>query len=344
MCVMCGYIGSRSAAPLLLAAGKRMEGLWSGYYTGIGVLGPDGVLRSHKTTGCSAVWEQRFSTDDLPGTTGLFHSRTGSGGDSSRAHPFVSADGSVLCVSQGSTGIFSGNGAELDALGNSLLDSGVHFSSADFHPQTRRSPSLKDGSQVHISDLAVETAASACRSCGDPLLAVRETALKIREESVTLYLFRDRPGHIYIANMNQRMCVCFSGDGAHLSTCALAFGTERRRLIEVPPDSVSDVTAETFSTFPLSKEFSVDTRIPCGLRESVLRWIRENPGTLLAHVTDHAAAPLFPGGGLEMRAAATYGVFEELYYDGLLNLKTVFAPGVGEDRSIRTLISLKGNN
>lgn len=54
MCEMCAYIGrERSAAPILLAQGKRMEGLWSGFCTGIGVQDADGTLRMHKTLGYS---------------------------------------------------------------------------------------------------------------------------------------------------------------------------------------------------------------------------------------------------------------------------------------------------
>ena len=95
MCVLCGYIGKEPAAPILLRMGERMQGLWSGYYTGIGTLGDDGIIRHYKTTGYSRHWRERFSTDDLPGTMGFFHSRTNSGGDAKYAHPFVSSDGST---------------------------------------------------------------------------------------------------------------------------------------------------------------------------------------------------------------------------------------------------------
>ena len=64
MCVLCGYIGRReAAASVLLRMGERMQGLWSGFYTGIGVLGNDGVIRHRKTTGYSKYWRERFSTD-----------------------------------------------------------------------------------------------------------------------------------------------------------------------------------------------------------------------------------------------------------------------------------------
>ena len=82
MCVLCAYISRETqAAPLLLESGERIQGLWSGFYTGIGILGDDGVIRHRKTTGYSRYWRERFSTDELPGRMGFFHSRTKSGGD-----------------------------------------------------------------------------------------------------------------------------------------------------------------------------------------------------------------------------------------------------------------------
>jgi len=345
MCVMCAYVGKKKqAAPLLLESGKRIEGLWSGYYTGIGVLGNDGVIRNHKTTGCSKCWESRFSVEELPGTVGFFHSRTNSGGDSRYAHPFLSADGSVLLISQGSGGHFKADQQKLVEIGNRLLDQNTRFSSADYNAATQKYPNLKDGSQVHASDLVTEYAADACKRLGDPFAAVHETASVLREESVSLFLFRDWPEHIYVANMNQRLCLHFQDDGAFLSTCALALGDTRRRLLEIPPNSVSEVTAGTIKVEPLAQDIVVDTRIPAGLLESFIRYLSQHPSSLLAHITDNAIAPHYTGERIEMRAAAAYDIFERLYYDGMLKLENTHLPGAGKDQSISALISLNNSH
>ena len=144
MCVLCGYIGKEPAAPVLLRMGERMQGLWSGYYTGIGTLGDDGVIRHHKTTGYSRHWRERFSTDSLPGTMGFFHSRTNSGGDAKYAHPFVSSDGSAMLVSQGSSGVFAEREQEIVDIANMLLDNGIRFASADSTLTYKKYPVLKD--------------------------------------------------------------------------------------------------------------------------------------------------------------------------------------------------------
>ena len=35
MCVWCAYSGKRQAADVLIECGERIEGLWSGFYTGL---------------------------------------------------------------------------------------------------------------------------------------------------------------------------------------------------------------------------------------------------------------------------------------------------------------------
>ncbi len=329
---------------MLLEAGKRIEGLWSGYYTGIGVLGNDGVIRNHKTTGCSKCWEARFSVEELPGTVGFFHSRTNSGGDSRYAHPFLSADGSVLLISQGSSGYFKSDQQKLVEIGNRLLDKNTSFSSADYNASTQKYPNLKDGSQVHVSDLVTGYAAEVCKRLGDPFAAVRETASLLREEGVSLFIFRDWPEHIYVANMNQRLCLHFQDDGAFLSTCALAMGDTRHRLLEIPPNSVSVVTPSTIKVEQLAPDIVVDTHIPAGVLESFVRYLSRHPSSLLACITDNAVAPHYTGERLEMRAAVTYDIFEQLYYAGMLKLENIYLPGGGNDQSINTLISLSGSH
>jgi glucosamine 6-phosphate synthetase-like amidotransferase/phosphosugar isomerase protein len=92
MCEMCGYVGrKKAAAPILLEYGKRVEGLWSGYITGIGVQDADGSLEMKKTLGYSKYWEEKFDASAMKGTVGFFHSRTGAAkgvGHERYGHPY----------------------------------------------------------------------------------------------------------------------------------------------------------------------------------------------------------------------------------------------------------------
>ena len=106
MCVWSAYAGKKEAAPLLLEALKKTEGYWAGYYTGIAVCSSSKEINFAKCVGHTGVWEERFNVADLPGNTGIAHSRTNSGGDDNFAHPYVGTEGIVALVSQGSVGIF----------------------------------------------------------------------------------------------------------------------------------------------------------------------------------------------------------------------------------------------
>jgi len=340
MCVICAYTGKRKAAPLLLEAGRRIEGLWSGFYTGIGTL-DNGVIHCRKTTGCSDFWLKRFSYDELPGNTGFFHSRTGSGGAESFAHPFVSNDGSVMLVSQGSIGRFKNELDKFTAAAIDMSANGIRFSSATSNLSPAKYCILPNDTQVHISDVVNEAVAVAYARSKNPFAAIREVLSVLREESVSLFIFRDRPGFIYAGNVNQRLCAYSDSDGIILTTCALACGNVPHRIIEIPPNSVIEASADTLKIERLASCFAVDSVLPFGLAQCFIEYLKEKPESVLAHITDNALAPLFHGTELELRAAAAYTVFEFLYYDGQLRLENSFIPGVGSDYACHTRVSLK---
>lgn len=344
MCEQCGFVSkTRQAAPVLMEYGKRIEGLWSGYCTGIGVQDADGTLRMGKTLGYSKCWEEKFSIDNFPGTAGLFHSRTGwtgGPGDERYAHPFLSSDGASLGVSQGAKGIFT---AECDEaivrIGNMLLDAGRTLGSAD-PTVTERYTMLKDGTRVHMSDVVNEYAAYLLAQGYKPMDAVRKVGTDILEESTTMFIFRDYPGHIFVINMNQRLCVWSHEDGKSIATCALAFGDKQVPVTEIPGNCVADITADYIHFETLSPELQLLQEVKPGLHKDFLDWVRKTPETLLAHVMDNALKLHYPADVL--RHVPTHEVFEQLYYDGNFVLTTKEYPGVREtDQSIRTAISMK---
>ncbi len=343
MCEMGAYIGRRKeAAPVLMEYGKRIEGLWSGYCTGIGVQDADGTLRMHKTLGYSHHWEEAFELSSLPGTLGFFHSRTGypgMPGDRRYAHPFLTADGSGMLVSQGALGIFAEQSDSISRIGNRLLKEGKKFSSADSTVK-ERFQLLEDGSRVHMSDIVGEYAAHLLKQCGDPLEAIRKTGNDILEESCSLFLFKEFPGHLYVINMNQRLCAYFHEDGVSVSTCSLAFGNERVGLMEIPCNTIMDMTADSIRMERLSDEIQPYSYIPAGLQDAFLEWTAKTPGTMLAHVMDNVLKVRYPAGVL--RHVPTHEIFEQLYFDGKLKLETKEYPGITENEtSIRTTFSLK---
>lgn len=343
MCVLCGYISKeKNVAPKLLDYGESIEGLWSGFYTGVGVLGDDGVIRHRKTTGCSSVWRERFSTEDLLGKTGFFHSRTNSGGDTRYAHPFVSCDGTTMLVGQGHAGCFAKYNDKIVDIANALLGEGVVFSSADPDLERKKYQVLKDGTQVHVSDIVTEYAASLYRKCGDPLEAVRKTATDILEEAISLFIFRDKPGHIYVSNMNARLAIRRIPDGIFMTTSLLLFDKVYGESLEMPSNAVADISLDSVTFKPLVDNLTVGALgNPKQLYQDVYDFIKSNDGVSLPQIMDsvvkkHCAAddvePLFLQG-------LPHQIVEQMYAEGIINYETKKVPGPSccSDPGARTL-------
>ncbi|MBQ2273110.1 MAG: glutamine--fructose-6-phosphate aminotransferase, partial [Clostridia bacterium] len=88
MCNIAGCVGSRRAAPILLEMLRRQEGFAGGYYTGIATI-HEGRIYSAKLTGDVSKLISDTDAADLPGTIGIIHSRSKSGGGDPWAHPFL---------------------------------------------------------------------------------------------------------------------------------------------------------------------------------------------------------------------------------------------------------------
>lgn len=79
MCNIAGYVGTKRAAPILIDMIKREEGLDGGFYTGIATI-HEGKIYYAKLTGDADKLVAMTNAPSLPGTVGIIHSRTQSGG------------------------------------------------------------------------------------------------------------------------------------------------------------------------------------------------------------------------------------------------------------------------
>ena len=109
MCNIAGYVGSRPAAPILLDMIRNQEGLDGGFYTGIATI-HEGRIYYAKLAGDLDRLLALTDAAALPGTVGIAHSRTRSGGGDEWAHPFVGErDGEIRLayVANGYAGCFA---------------------------------------------------------------------------------------------------------------------------------------------------------------------------------------------------------------------------------------------
>ena len=317
MCVWSAYTGSKPAASELWESLKKIEGIWAGYYTGI-VTGSEGKLYMGKVLGNTRVWQEKYDLSAFPGTFGLIHSRTNSGGDRRRSHPYMSCSGKVAVISQGCSGIFPDRYVEVVKLGNEMLKAGKSFDSALPTPLKPTSPVLADGTCVAPSEIEANAVECWYEKLGDPMAAIAKVFSDTNNESASCIIFADRPGVIGFANSNQRMVYQPTREGVHLSISTIGlpdgFG------MELPCNCVGLITPDGLKLEKLGDRYETDTFLPGGMIQAALAYIRNNPGCLLPHVADFALKPLFPAGTLNYRVGAAYRVLETLLAERLVKL------------------------
>ena len=100
MCGIIGYIGNRSAAPILMSGLKRLE--YRGYDSAGIALVSGRAVRVHKAAGKLAQLEAVLPKR-LGGKLGIGHTRwaTHAAPNDTNAHPHLSADGSIAVVHNG---------------------------------------------------------------------------------------------------------------------------------------------------------------------------------------------------------------------------------------------------
>ena len=316
MCVWSAYTGMKQAAPELWSSLKKIEGIWAGFYTGL-VTESEGKFHCGKVLGNTGVWSSKYDLSAFPGTCGLIHSRTNSGGDERWSHPFVGSSGKVALISQGCSGIFRGREIS-EKWGNEMLRAGKTFSSGIFGLPPRY-PMLSNGAQVHSAEVGVNAVEYWYEKLGDPLAAVKKVFSEINNESATCFIFADRPGVIAFANSNQRMVYQKTREGVYLSITAIGlpdgFG------MELPCNSVGLITPTELKMERLADRYETDTFLPKEMLKKSLEYIAANPGCFLANVADFALKPLFPPETLNYRVGAAYRVLETLLMENLVRLE-----------------------
>ncbi len=253
MCNTAAYVGSQPAAPILLDLIEAEEGLWGGHYTGLATI-HEGKLYHDKVIGDAARLRETTAAESFPGTIGIIHSRTPSGGDVEWGQPFVAAERSsatesLAYLAQGSMGYWDGK-TDTALMARLLADAGHTFRSSS-DTSLGAYPLLPDGTWTHTSEVMAHWIALHLAETGDPEQALRKAFTDWPGEIMGLYITLSHPDTVYGARWNQPICVARDNGGTYLASSPMAFPHDFAWQTWVPPCSVIAVTADSLRLTPL---------------------------------------------------------------------------------------------
>jgi len=327
MCNVAGYLGSEQAAPILLDMLAREEGFAGGYYTGVATI-DGGRLHYAKVVGDLKTLRANSNAADLPGTVGIAHSRSKSGGDREWSHPFLDCAGKLAYVANGSGGILE-KPADKNAIAQRLADAGHTFRSRSPEP-IGSYPVLKDGTCTHTSEVMCHLIESGMAEGLSLAEAMRRAYLARPAEIVGLAIHSDYPDFVAAARFNQPLMIGRTGEATYLATTALAFPPDVvcGSLEPLPILSAATIYGDRTELLPFEAELPVADGIPWQAgRKMVTEALAVQDSTAFGELKK-ASARLWPEGMAVQRDMMNYEILRELHEAGCIAFETEQVPGV----------------
>ena len=249
MCNIVGYVGNRRAAPILIEMMKKQEGFCGGYYTGIATLHENKLYYAKVVGGVSDLLKNT-DAESLPGTIGIMHSRSNSGGDKEWAHPFISCDEKMAYIANGSVGFFK-KLININEVAQKLDQEGYIFRSR-CNEKIESYPVLSDGSSVHISEVMCHLIESYINKGMNHAEAMRKSFMDYPSEIVGLMIHVSEMNAIFASRISMPMMIGHSSEATYLSTTALAFpeDVEMNSIYALPVNCTAAVYSNSIKIMP----------------------------------------------------------------------------------------------
>lgn len=331
MCNIAGYIGDRPAAPVLVDMMRNQEGFCGGYYTGIVTL-HEGRLYCAKVMGDVDRLLDRTDALQLPGTCGLIHSRSKSGGDWRWAHPFTADEGALALVLNGGKVQYEPVCDDTGAA-RFLWKQGVRFDTeCPWAEEIRSFPVLENGNSVHDTELICLLTDWYRKQENLPTDQALEKAFqRVPMEAVALVMHAKDGETISFANYNMPMTVARTEKETFLASFSICLPADRDYISkEVLPHACSGmVTAQQTCIHrfrPVKPIGALTPQIVHAGWESILRLLEESGPCTIGQLNN--AVRVLWKDTIDQRYPLTYSILQTLFDMGRLRVVKTVQPGV----------------
>jgi glucosamine--fructose-6-phosphate aminotransferase (isomerizing) len=264
MCGIVGYVGNRSALPLLIGGLKRLE--YRGYDSAGVALIEDGKIWFRKQKGKISELETKINDVKMDKTVGIAHTRWATHGvpSDANAHPHFDCKGEIAIVHNGIIENYS-------VLRQELISKGHRFSS-------------ETDSEVlaHLIEMFDQ---------GDMVTAIREALQLVRGTFGILVLSTKEPDKIFAARRGSPLVIGLSDDGNILASDGSAIVEHTKKVIYLGDDEMAvvdkkGVQVRTLQDVHVSKSvdqlsFDLEHIQKGGYPHFMLKEIFEQPETIM---------------------------------------------------------------
>jgi len=330
MCNIAGYVGEKNAAPILIDMMRKEEGWDAGFYTGIATL-HEGKIYYAKVVGDLNYLLKHTNAASLPGSIGIIHSRTNSGGNVEWGHPFIGEKNGQITtayIANGSQGMFCDRLDEASEIAANLEQAGYTFRSRTAE-RIGRYPTLPGGGSAHMSDIMAQLVTAKIDAGSTPDEAMNEAFCQMPAEIVGLLLSLSEPDCITWSRINMPMFVGFAPHGAYLSSTPQAFPEDGGDPALLPPSAGGKIFARHYTVSVYSAPPVTPAPITAGLMHQAYAAIENALQEKYCTMPELSKIiqPFFNSATCPPRNAVVYSVLYSLQRENRLLIKSETRPG-----------------
>ncbi len=222
MCNIAGYVGERRAAPILIEMLRRQQHFDGGLSVGIATL-HEGKIYIRKVVGDVDTLIKTTDALNLPGNIGIAHTRPGGTPDTyAFAHPFVTSDGSMAALTNGTAGTFPEYRKYIQKITDGLVADGYAFDDRAYIEESTF-PRLADGGYVSCVSVRMNMVhRNISRGMSIPA-AMSKMASDVYVDNVFGVLHRDTPDKIYFLRTTRPAVAVTTEHGTAIASTRFAF-------------------------------------------------------------------------------------------------------------------------